>query len=60
LISIPKAVRVAHQWGPGQGFAFIPNGNGVLLMPVPDLEDLKGLARGADTQGHRDKTVAPI
>ncbi len=55
-ISIPKAVRTAHQWKPGQGFAFVPKGSGVLLMPVPDLKDLKGLVRGADTGDYRDRT----
>ena len=54
-ISIPKAVRAARAWGPGQEFAFIPKGTGVLLVPVPDFGDLRGLARGADPTGYRDR-----
>ena len=55
-ISIPKAVRRARHWRAGQVFAFIPKGEGVLLVPVPKLEDLSGLARGAKPEGYRDRT----
>lgn len=41
-ISIPKAVREAQGWKPGQRFAFIPKGGGVALVPVPEIEDLLG------------------
>ncbi|EHK56017.1 transcriptional regulator, AbrB family protein [Mesorhizobium alhagi CCNWXJ12-2] len=54
-ISIPKAVREAHHWQPGQEFAFIPKGSGVLLVPVPKLEDLMGIAPNADPDGYRDR-----
>ena len=54
-ISIPKAVRSLHDWKAGQEFAFIPKGAGVLLMPVPRREDLKGIASGARTQDYRDR-----
>jgi AbrB family looped-hinge helix DNA binding protein len=55
-ISIPKAVRTAQNWEAGQSFAFIPKGTGVLLVPVPRREDLKGFARGAQTDGYRDRS----
>ncbi len=54
-ISIPKAVRAAKRWQAGQEFAFIPKGEGVLLVPVPKPEDLVGLARGAKPEGYRDR-----
>ena len=54
-ISIPKAVRAARKWKPGQKFAFIPKGSGVLLVPVPELDELIGIARGANTEGYRDR-----
>jgi AbrB family looped-hinge helix DNA binding protein len=54
-ISIPKAVRTEQHWNAGQEFVFIPKGKGVLLMPVPNLEDLKGLAKGADPSNYRDR-----
>ena len=54
-ISIPKAVRNAHHWKPGQEFAFIPKGTGVLLVPVPEREALFGIAKGANTEDYRDR-----
>ena len=54
-ISIPKAVRDAQQWQSGQEFVFIPKGKGVLVMPVPQMQELAGLARGARTTGYRDR-----
>lgn len=55
-ISIPKAVRAAHHWEAGLTFAFIPKGTGVLLVPVPKRDALKGLARGAVPNDYRDRS----
>jgi AbrB family looped-hinge helix DNA binding protein len=55
-ISIPKSVRVARGWQAGQVFAFIPKGTGMMLVPVPKLEELAGLARGAKSAEYRDRT----
>lgn len=54
-ISVPKAIRDDLHWEAGQEFVFIPKGKGVLLMPVPDLKQLAGIARGAKTDGYRDR-----
>ena len=54
-ISIPKSVRDEQHWQAGQEFVFIPKGNGVLVMPVPEFDDLAGLAKGAKTTGYRDR-----
>lgn len=54
-ISIPKAVRTAHDWKAGQEFAFIPKGAGVLLVPVPEKHELAGLAKGAKSTDYRDR-----
>ena len=54
-ISIPKAVRAAHQWKAGQEFAFIPKGTGVLLVPVPKPDELAGIAKGAKATDYRDR-----
>ena len=40
---------------PGQEFIFIPKGHAVLLMPVPEKEELAGLARGSRKTGYRDR-----
>lgn len=55
-ISIPKAVREEQHWVAGQEFVFIPKGKGVLVMPVPELKQLAGLAKGAKRDGYRDRT----
>ena len=54
-ISIPKAVREEAHWKAGQEFVFILKGNGVLVMPVPDLGELAGIAKGARKDGYRDR-----
>jgi AbrB family looped-hinge helix DNA binding protein len=54
-ISIPKAVRTARRWQAGQMFAFIPKGEGMLLVPVPKRDRLSGLARGAEARDYRDR-----
>ncbi len=54
-ISIPKVVREQQRWKAGQEFVFIPKGKGVLVMPVPELEQLAGLAKGAKRGGYRDR-----
>jgi AbrB family looped-hinge helix DNA binding protein len=54
-ISIPKAVREEMHWAAGQEFVFIPKGKAVLIMPVPELQQLRGLAKGANTNQLRDR-----
>ena len=54
-ISIPKAVREVQGYKPGQRFAFVPKGTGIILVPVPTLEELAGSAKGANPAGWRDR-----
>lgn len=54
-ISIPKTVREELHWQAGQEFVFIPKGKGVLLMPVPELKQLAGIAKGASKENYRDR-----
>jgi AbrB family looped-hinge helix DNA binding protein len=54
-ISIPKAVREEQHWESGQEFVFIPKGKGVLVIPVPDLNQLSGIAAGQVADGYRDR-----
>ena len=54
-ISIPKAVREHQRWEAGQKLVFIPKGKGVLLVPAPAFDDLRGIARGADPERYRDR-----
>jgi AbrB family looped-hinge helix DNA binding protein len=52
-ISIPKSIRVTTEWKPGQKLVFIPRGKSVMV--VPELKELRGIARGADPTGYRDR-----
>ncbi|MDR0933682.1 MAG: AbrB/MazE/SpoVT family DNA-binding domain-containing protein [Burkholderiaceae bacterium] len=54
-IAIPKALRDEKRWQPGQEFVFIPKGEGVLLMPVPEPGQLVGIAKGANPGNYRDR-----
>jgi bifunctional DNA-binding transcriptional regulator/antitoxin component of YhaV-PrlF toxin-antitoxin module len=54
-VSIPKSIRTAKRWLAGQEFAFITKATGVLLVPVPKIGDLAGIARGANSDGCRDR-----
>jgi AbrB family looped-hinge helix DNA binding protein len=54
-ISIPKSVREEQHERAGQEFVFIPKGKGVLVMPVPELAQLAGIAKGARTDDARDR-----
>jgi len=54
-ISVPKAVREAQAWKPGQKFAFVPRGGGYILVPVPHRDALTGIAKGANPKGYRDR-----
>ena len=54
-ISIPKRICESRNWKLGQKFAFIHKGSGVLLVPVPTIEDLRGKAKGATITDYRDR-----
>lgn len=54
-IYIPKVVREERHWEAGQEFVFISKGEGVLIMPIPALKQLAGIAKGTDTDGYRDR-----
>ncbi|MBJ7262607.1 MAG: AbrB/MazE/SpoVT family DNA-binding domain-containing protein [Burkholderiaceae bacterium] len=54
-ISIPKVVREEQHWAAGQEFVFISKGNGVLVIPVPELSQLAGIAKGASKDNYRDR-----
>lgn len=54
-ISVPKVIRDDLHWKAGQEFVFIPKGKGILLMPVSDLDQLAGIAKGAGTGNYRDR-----
>jgi AbrB family looped-hinge helix DNA binding protein len=54
-VLIPKAVRERMAWRPGRKIAFIAKADGVLMVPIPEREELAGMARGANPEGYRDR-----
>lgn len=54
-ISTPKSVRETQQWKAGQEFVFLPKEGGLLLVPVPSLDELTGIAKGANPSDYRDR-----
>ena len=54
-ISVPKEVRERHNLKAGQKLAFVPSGAGFVLVPVPDFKSLRGIAKGANPEGYRDR-----
>ncbi len=54
-ISVPKQVRAKKKWQVGQKLAYIPHGDGYLLWPVPKIEELRGIAKGANLGDYRDR-----
>jgi AbrB family looped-hinge helix DNA binding protein len=54
-VSIPKDLCERMGLRPGQKVAFIKKGAGVLMVRVPEREELAGMARGANTEGYRDR-----
>lgn len=55
-LSIPKPVREELHLRAGQKFAIITKGQIISLVPIPDLADMRGIAKGVDTSDYRDRT----
>lgn len=55
-LAIPKAIRDELGLEAGQKFAVIAKGKVIELVPLLSLEDARGLLKGANPQGYRDRT----
>ena len=54
-VVIPKAVRERAGLEPGQKFLVMLDGETIRLVPQVPLESLLGIAKGANTEGLREK-----
>ena len=54
-ILIPKAVRKSLNLKPKQKLTVIEKDRMLILVPQTSLEDLRGIAAGANIKGYRDK-----
>lgn len=56
-ISIPKKLRDALDFQPGQEFEFIAVGRSIRLVPKVTIRDLAGSASGANPTDYRDRSA---
>ena len=54
-ITLPRDLCVRRGWVPGQDFILLPKPSGVLILPVPSQQDLKGIATGASAHNFRER-----
>lgn len=54
-ISIPKEIRESMKLKAGQKLSFIQIGKSIKLVPQPSIDDLFGIAKGANTENYRDR-----
>jgi hypothetical protein len=40
----------------GERVVAVPSGRSIILTPVEPLEDLRGIARGANPEGYRERS----
>ena len=59
-IVIPKEVRRTLPVRKGQKMAVVVKGDLILLVPVLPLKKLRGIAKGMDTEGYREKKDRPL
>ena len=52
---IPKEIRERVGLKPGQRLCVIAKGRAVSLVPVPSLSELRGILKGANVDGYREK-----
>jgi len=54
-LSIPKVIREELGLQAGQKFAVIAKGDAIELVPLHSLKTARGMFRGADASGYRDR-----
>jgi AbrB family looped-hinge helix DNA binding protein len=55
-IVIPKRIREEMGLKAGQTFVFVPKGHVLTMVPVRDIQSLRGSMKGADLTGYRDRS----
>lgn len=54
-VVIPKQIRKELNLKPKQKFQVIRKGKSIILVPVPKIEELRGMCKGLDMSNYRDE-----
>ncbi|MEB4589463.1 AbrB/MazE/SpoVT family DNA-binding domain-containing protein [Candidatus Thiothrix sp. Deng01] len=54
-LAIPKAIREQMNLQAGQQFTVLAKGNTIELVPIRSLQSMRGLLKGANPAGYRDR-----
>ncbi|WP_423594572.1 AbrB/MazE/SpoVT family DNA-binding domain-containing protein [Roseateles sp. MS654] len=54
-IELPKEIRDSLDWRAGQQLMLIRQDDGVFICPLVTLKEVRGIAKGANTEGYRDR-----
>lgn len=54
-LSIPKNIRDTLNLKAGQKFTVIAKGKIIELVPVRTMESIRGILKGANSEGYRDR-----
>lgn len=54
-LSIPKAIREKLKLEAGQQFVFVTKGETITMVPRRGMAEIKGLLKGVNPEGYRDR-----
>lgn len=54
-IEFPKELSDELKWKPGQKLMLIRSEDGVFICPEVTFAQMRGIAKGANTEGYRDR-----
>lgn len=54
-VQLPADIRKSMRLKGGEIFTVVTDGNQIVLVPVPTLADLHGIAEGHEADGYRDR-----
>jgi hypothetical protein len=54
-VTLPRELCERRSWKPGQQFALLPKAGGLLMIPVPTVDAIRGIAAGASVQDYRER-----
>lgn len=56
-VTLPAALRKMTGVEAGERVVAVPSGRSIILTPLEPVDALRGIARGADPEGYRERSV---